>query len=127
MLPEVRSRLAGGNGDVRSSIKRINEKIKARAKRKKQNDDNVLIFEGTDVRNALYVPYGNPGDGEMHLTVHNGKAEAKGINFVRDNVTTKFHQSIVPTGVEMDGGPSTPNLHNEMLDEMQRQNYQTGT
>lgn len=129
MLPEVRNRLAGGGGDVKSAIRRINDKIKERAKRKNKEENDVLIFEGTDVRNAAYIPYGNPLDGEMHIQIKDGKATAKGTNFLRKNVTQKFSHRVVPNGKldEMhvqDSSLISPN--NEFMQMIAEDNYQAG-
>ena len=93
MLPEVKHRLGKDGRDIRTVLKHINEKIKARGNK----NDDVLIFEGTDIRNAKYVPYGNTGDGTTTINIANGQASSPGVNFVRDNVENIHHLQI-PNG-----------------------------
>ena len=80
MLPENRKRLTGKGRDAKSIIKDINEKRKLRKDRKGDGAANrdLLVINGTDIRNATYVPYGNPTDNELIIT--NGKA--KGVNYI---------------------------------------------
>lgn len=93
MLPEVKKRLGSDGRDIRTVLKHINDKIKNRGN---QNDD-VLIFEGTDVRNAKYVPYGNTGDGTMNINIAHGKVSSPGVGFVENNVES-FNHLMVPNG-----------------------------
>ena len=80
MLPEVRKRLTGKGRDAKAIVKDLNEKRKLRKDRKGDGAANrdLLVINGTDIRNATYVPYGNPTDNELIIT--NGYA--KGINYV---------------------------------------------
>lgn len=93
MLPEVKKRLGSDGRDIRTVLKHINEKIKARGNK----NDDVLIFEGTDVRNAKYVPYGNPGDGHMNINISHGEVSSPGVGFVENNVES-FNHLNVPNG-----------------------------
>ena len=78
MLPEARLRLGHNGRDSKAVIKRINERIKA----KEQYNDDLLIVSGTDIRNAEYVPFGNPVSGEMNFTVRNGQIMSPGYDFM---------------------------------------------
>jgi hypothetical protein len=79
MLPEVRKRLTGKGHDSRAIVERINERIKDRSDRKHgSSNKDLLVINGTDIRNATYVPYGNPTSNELIIT--NGYA--KGINYM---------------------------------------------
>lgn len=84
MLPEAKRRLGRNGIDAKSSIERLNTKIKQRKNRK----DDLVIVEGTDIRNGEYVPYGNPESDEVNLSIQNGKLVAKGTNFINtiDNI-----------------------------------------
>lgn len=82
MLPEARLRLGHNGRDSKAIINRINERIKA----KDQNNDNLLIVSGTDIRNAEYVPFGIPIPEEMNFTVHNGQITSPGYNFMEEKV-----------------------------------------
>lgn len=107
MLPEVKQRLGHDGRDIRTVLKQINEKIKARGNK----NDDVLVFEGTDVRNAKYVPYGNTGDGTTTINISHGKATSPGINFVKDNVQN-FNHLQVPNG-EVNPAYDTTQTFNE--------------
>ena len=80
MLPEVRKRLTGKGRDSKAIIRDINERIKDRKDRRDKGASNkdLLVVNGTDIRNATYIPYGNPTANELIIT--NGYA--KGINYV---------------------------------------------
>ena len=78
MLPEARLRLGHNGRDSKAVIQRINERIKA----KEQYNDDLLIVSGTDIRNAEYVPFGNPVSGEMNFTVRNGQIMSPGYDFM---------------------------------------------
>ena len=79
MLPEVRRRLTGKGRDAKSIIKDLNEKRKMKADRKDgASNKDLLVINGTDIRNATYVPYGNPTENELIIT--NGRA--KGIHYM---------------------------------------------
>ncbi len=70
MLPEVRQRLTGKGHDSQAIIKRINERIKERGlnRKGKPSNDDLIVVNGTDIRNATYVPYGNPTANEINIT-----------------------------------------------------------
>lgn len=78
MLPEAKRRLGKNGIDTKSSIERLNTKIKQRKNRK----DDLVIIEGTDIRNGEYVPYGNPESDEVNLSIQNGRLAAKGTNYI---------------------------------------------
>ena len=92
MLPEVKKRLGSDGRDIKQVLKNINDRIKAKAN---ENDD-ALIIDGTDIRNATYVPYGNTGDGYMNISIANGTLTSPGINFMESTDTLRGFQ--VPTG-----------------------------
>ena len=75
MLPEIKQRLTGKGHDVKGILRRINE----RTRRKGSSNDDLLIVNGTDIRNATYVPYGNATPGV--LTV-NAKGQVRGMNYM---------------------------------------------
>ena len=107
MLPEVKRRLGSDGRDARNVLRALNDKIKAKGNK----NDNALIFEGTDIRNAKYYSYGNPGDGYMNINIANGQASSKGIDFM-DGVP-KLHKSVVPTGEVIAGNSSYGSAYNE--------------
>ena len=80
MLPEVRKRLTGKGHDAKAIVKRVNERIKDRSDRRNSGASNkdLLVVNGTDIRNATYIPYGNPTNNELIIT--NGYA--KGIRYM---------------------------------------------
>ena len=78
MLPEARLRLGSNGRDSKAVINRINEKLK----RKNRKNDDLIVVSGTDIRNAEYVPYGNPTAGEMNFVVRNGQIDAPGYEFM---------------------------------------------
>ena len=108
MLPEVRKRLTGKGHDSRALLKSINERTKERARRKegKASNDDLLVINGTDIRNATYVPYGAPTDSELIIT--NG--QAKGLNYmdglsnVGEYQVPKFTEPVVGPGGQQYGG-----------------------
>ena len=73
MLPEVRRRLTGKGHDSKAIVQRINERIK---NKKQITNDDLLVVNGTDIRNATYVPYGNPTDSE--LIINDGRVRGFG-------------------------------------------------
>lgn len=77
-LPEVRRRLGRDGRDIRSVLENINERIKQRGN---ENDD-MLIVKGTDIRNASYIPYASPNDGSMNFSFVNGQAIAPGVGYM---------------------------------------------
>ena len=64
MLPEIKKRLTGKGHDSKAIIRQLNERIK----RKASDYDDMLIVNGTDIRNATYVPYGNATPGTITVT-----------------------------------------------------------
>ncbi|MGM9543913.1 MAG: hypothetical protein ACI3T9_02910 [Romboutsia timonensis] len=82
MLPEARLRLGHNGRDSKAVINRINERLK----NKERNNEDLLIVSGTDIRNAEYIPYGNPVAGEMNFVVRDGQIQSPGYNFVDNQV-----------------------------------------
>lgn len=107
MLPEVKRRLGSDGRDARDVLRRLNDKIKAKGNK----NDDALIFEGTDIRNARYYSYGNPGDGSMNINISNGLVSSKGIDFM--NGVQKLHKSVVPTGEVVAGNSGYSTTYNE--------------
>ena len=64
MLPEIRKRMTGKGHDSKAIVRRINERLK----RKASDYDDMIIVNGTDIRNATYVPYGNATPGTITIT-----------------------------------------------------------
>ena len=94
MLPEVKHRLGKDGRDAKAVIAHLNNKIKARAR---ENDDLILV-NGTDIRNAEYTPYGNPGGDELNVTFNNGSAYAKGINYMAQAPDMREYLNVMPNG-----------------------------
>lgn len=92
MLPEVRRRLGKDGRDIRQVLKNINNRIKAKGS---ENDD-ALIVEGTDIRNAVYVPYGNTGDGYANINFANGTPSSPGIGFMTE--AEELNSFVSPSG-----------------------------
>ena len=88
MLPEARLRLGHTGRDAKAVINRINERIKNKERHEDggYSNEDLLIVSGTDIRNAEYVPYGNPVSGEMNFTVQNGQIESPGYDFMTSEV-----------------------------------------
>ena len=78
MMPEAKLRLGYNGRDSKAVINRINERIKSKG----QQNEDLIIVSGTDVRNAEYVPYGQPSAGEANFTIRNGTIESPGYNFM---------------------------------------------
>lgn len=78
MLPEVKRRLGKDGRDANDIIERINTRIKQRGN---ENDD-LLIVRGTDIRNGEYIPYGNPEPDEINVSVSNGQPRVKGYDYM---------------------------------------------
>ena len=93
MLPEVRKRLTGKGHDSKAIVQRINERIKTKKDRREKGASNndIIVINGTDIRNATYIPYGNPTANELIIT--NGRA--KGIDYVERLSDVENYQ--VPT------------------------------
>ena len=64
MLPEIKKRMTGKGHDSQGIVRRINERIK----RKASEYDDMLVVNGTDIRNATYIPYGNATPGVLTVT-----------------------------------------------------------
>ena len=80
MLPEARMRLGRSGRDSQAVIQRINERIQ----RKEQDvhNDDLIVVSGTDIRNAEYVPFGNPVPGELNMQMVNGRPQVLGYDFM---------------------------------------------
>lgn len=92
MLPEAKRRLGKNGIDAKSSIERLNTKIKQRKNRK----NDLVIVEGTDIRNGEYVPYGNPEPNEVNLSIQDGNIVAKGTDYI--NTIDDINQYEPPDG-----------------------------
>ena len=104
MLPQAKRRLGKDGIDAQSIIEKINTRIKQRGN---ENDD-LLVVRGSDVRNAEYVPYGNPESDELNVTIDNGNVKAKGYNYMK--TLQDFGEYETPDGTsyyEDDYGKST--------------------
>ena len=75
MLPEIKKRMTGKGHDSQGIIRRINERIK----RKASEFDDMLVINGTDIRNATYVPYGNATPGTLTVSAN---GEIRGIDYM---------------------------------------------
>ena len=75
MLPEIRKRMTGEGHDVQGMLRKINQATK----RKASENDDLLVINGTDIRNATYVPYGNA---TADVLTVNQYGYAKGINYM---------------------------------------------
>lgn len=78
MLPEVKHRLGKDGRDAKAIIEDLNTRIKQRGK----ENNNLLVVRGTDIRNAEYVPYGNPEPDEVNVQFSRGHGEIPGVNFM---------------------------------------------
>lgn len=94
MLPEVKRRLGNDGRDARAIIENLNNKIRSKAK---ENDDMILV-NGTDIRNAEYTPYGNPAGDEMNINFYNGSAYSKGINYMSNVPNMSEYLNVMPNG-----------------------------
>ena len=119
MLPEIKRRLGNDGRDIRTVLKNLNERIK-----KKGSENNVLIFEGTDIRNAEYYSYSNPGDGNININLANGQINTYGTNFI--NTVEKIHKSDVPTGkvVTSNNGEQFISNENAILQDISNTSYE---
>lgn len=93
MLPEAKRRLGRDGVDAQAIIERINTRIKQRG----NENDNLLAIRGSDIRNAEYVPYGNPESDEVNISVSNGQASIRGIDYM-DSIQD-LSEYEVPDGV----------------------------
>lgn len=103
-LPEVRKRLGNDGRDIRTVVENINERIKNKAN---ENDD-MLIVRGTDIRNASYIPYASPNDGSMNITFRDGVASAPGTGYMQDVSNLK---EFIPANGLVNGEQSIPLLN----------------
>ena len=92
MLHQNKRRLGKDGRDIRNVLRELNDRIK----RKGKNQKDVLMFEGTDLRNARYYSYANPGDNSMNINIANGKTIAPGVDFLSSS--HELTKSDVPTG-----------------------------
>ena len=76
MLPEVRKRLTGRGHDARQIVAQINQRIKLKG----SDNDDMLVVNGTDIRNATYVPYGNAVSTVLTIDQY---GNAPGINYMQ--------------------------------------------
>ena len=100
-LPETRLRLGKDGRDIRAVVEGINERIKNIG----NDNDNMLIVKGTDIRNASYIPYANPGDGSINITFRDGLATAPGIGYMEDISKLK---DFIPANGETYGNQDLP-------------------
>ena len=77
MLPEARRRLGKSGRDINAVLENINNRIKA-----KDRDNNLLLVNGSDIRNGEYVPFGNPESGEINLSIRNGRVTIPGYGYM---------------------------------------------
>lgn len=105
-LPETRLRLGKDGRDIRSVIENINERIKNRAN---ENDD-MLIIKGTDIRNASYLPYASPRDGSINISFRDGKATAPGIGYMKGISNIK---NFVPANGVVSGNENIPMIQGD--------------
>lgn len=124
MLPEVRKRLGNDGRDIRRVVENINNRIK----QKGNKNDDMIIVNGTDVRTADYVPFGNPGDGYMNISFRDGKAISPGINYMQQENVKNFKHMKVATG-EVKGTPAVPNIdqNGELVQEIKGTSYESNT
>ena len=76
MLPEIRKRMTGKGHDVQGMLRKINQRTKRRAS---ENDD-LLVVNGTDIRNATYVPYGNATPDTLTVDMY---GNARGVDYMQ--------------------------------------------
>lgn len=86
MLPEIRKRLTGKGHDAKGIIRKINERLKAKA----SDNDDMLVVNGTDIRNATYVPYGNATPGTITVT---GNGQIRGIDYMEQVQNIKYYRT----------------------------------
>lgn len=79
MLRPAKRRLGKDGIDAQAIIEKINTRIKQRGN---ENDD-LLVINGSDIRNAEYVPYGHPESDEINIITNDyGKAKVLGYNYM---------------------------------------------
>lgn len=94
MLPEIKKRLGNDGRDIKEVLSHINNRIKAKG----SSNDDMLISDGTDIRNAIYTPYGNPIPSELNLSIKNGQVYSPGINYMKDQVND-ISEYMAPVGL----------------------------
>jgi tetratricopeptide (TPR) repeat protein len=94
MLPETKKRLTGKGRDIKTVLKNINERTKN--KKADYTNDDLLVINGTDIRNATYIPYGQPSPNELIVTGGN----VKGMDYL--NRLSTIDNYAVPTYVPED-------------------------
>ena len=110
MLPEIKERMTGKGHDVKGIIRNINERIK----KKGSKNDDLLVVNGTDIRNATYVPYGNATPGTITV---NQNGEIRGIQYMEK--VQDIEQYRTPDGTtytERSGGGFGPPVTHRMED-----------
>ena len=70
MLPEIRKRLGRDNVDLKAILRNMNERELAKG----NEDNNVFVIDGTDIKNAEYTPYAYATPGEINVQISNGKS-----------------------------------------------------
>ena len=99
MMPEARLRLGSNGRDSKAVINRINERLKHKERHKddQYSNEDLIFVSGSDIRNAEYVPYGNPVAGEMHFQVRDGQIVSPGVSFMNEEVPL-MSEYAPPTG-----------------------------
>lgn len=78
MLPEIRERLGSGTIDAKQILHNINERIK----NKNSADDDMLVANGTDIRNAVYTPYAYATPGETLAQIDGSNVTLQGVDYM---------------------------------------------
>lgn len=105
MLPEIKKRFTGKDHDVKGIVRKLNERIK----RKASDYDDMLIVNGTDIRNATYVPYGNATPGTITLT---GNGQIRGVGYMNNvNNISEYNAPDGSTYSEAEYGKTTTYLY----------------
>lgn len=125
MLPEVKLRLGNDGRDIRGVLEGINARIKQRG-----NDDNedMLLVNGTDIRTSTYVPYGSPNNGEINLSFNNGSVSNSGFKVV-SNQLKDINEYNTPDGYTYidDMNRVQGGIHDsEVIQTMSSENQQVG-
>lgn len=99
MLPEARLRLGHNGRDSKAVINRINERLKNKERHEDggHSNEDLLVVSGTDIRNAEYIPYGNPVPGEINFVVRGGQIQSPGYDFI-DSQVPNMGTYAPPTG-----------------------------
>lgn len=83
MLPEIRERLGNGHIDTTQLLREMNEREIA----KSTKNDDMLIIDGTDIKNAKYTPYAYATPGYTTVNFNQSGYNLQGANYestVRD-------------------------------------------